>query len=499
MSDSITVLVAEDEEPLRLALVDLIRSEPGFEVVAVAADADEAIARAVEHSPDVALLGVKMPGGGGRRVAAEMRLGSPDTAIVILSAYDDRATVIDMLRAGAIAYLLKGTPPEEMLEALRRAVRGQASLDGVVAADLARELTARSGIAEHEQHFAALLESAPDAVVIIDAGGAIVLVNAQTESLFAYKRTELLGRPIETLLPDRFHDRHLGHREQYAADPRTRPWGAGLELAGRRKDGSEFPVDISLSSIATDSGLLMTAFVRDITERKAADELRRNLHERRVLLEHLVSAEEEERRRIAGDIHDDSIQAMTAAGMRLQILRRALVDPAHAQLLDDLQQTIRLAISRLRHLLFELRPPALDREGLVPALRAYLDEVGANSRASFRLEDATWTQPPERLHTLVYRIVQEAITNARKHSEATEIVVAVDEQHDGFVLRVTDNGVGFHVTTKTPRAGHLGLVAMRERAELAGGTLRTESEPGRGTTVELWIPREDQRAATALA
>jgi len=157
------------------------------------------------------------------------------------------------------------------------------------------------------------------------------------------------------------------------------------------------------------------------------------------------------------------------------------------------------AISRLRHLLFELRPPALDSEGLVPALRAYLDEAEANSSASFRLEDALRAQPPERLRAILYRIAQEAITNARKHSEATEIVVAVEEQRDGFVLRVTDNGVGFDVSAETPRAGHLGLVAMRKRAELAGGTLRTESERGLGTTVELWIPREDQPDGSALA
>ena len=122
-------------------------------------------------------------------------------------------------------------------------------------------------------------------------------------------------------------------------------------------------MDISPSAIEAGEGQLLTAFIRDITERQAAADLQRSLAERRALLEHLVSAGEEERERIASDIHDDSIQVITAAGIRLQMLRRELDDPKQLDLLADLEETIQLSISRLRHLLFELRPPALDREG----------------------------------------------------------------------------------------------------------------------------------------
>src|SRR6266496_881076 len=116
-----------------------------------------------------------------------------------------------------------------------------------------------------------LLEAAPDAMVCVDAGGRIVLVNAQTERLFGYRRDELAGQPVEILVPDAIKASHPAHRAGYVTDPRPRQMGAGIELAGRRRDGSTFPAEISLSAIDTGEGILVSAAVRDVTERQRAE------------------------------------------------------------------------------------------------------------------------------------------------------------------------------------------------------------------------------------
>lgn len=236
--------------------------------------------------------------------------------------------------------------------------------------------------------------------------------------------------------------------------------------------------------------------LRQVRAERAEDELHRSLEvlrrtdaERRRLLAYLAHAQEQERGRIAADIHDDSIQAITAVGIRLEMLKRRLVDPEHLLVLDELEGSVVMSIARLRHLLFELRPPVLDREGLAPALRMYLAEVSRDAGISFTLENRFKSEPPLETRTILYRIALEAFSNVRKHAQARALEVTLEEVEWGFLMRIRDDGQGFALDSASdPLPGHLGLTAMRERAELAGGRWRVISALGAGTTVECWLP-----------
>ena len=179
---------------------------------------------------------------------------------------------------------------------------------------------------------------------------------------------------------------------------------------------------------------------------------------------------------------------MTAAGMRLAMLRTKLEGSTGQEEVEKIEEVVERAIGRLRHLLFELHPPALDREGLAGAIGDYLRAlIDIGSEFRFNVEDRLADEPPTDIRVVCYRIVQEALVNVRKHARASRTAVVLDTVDGGTRVRVEDDGVGMSARPSPPR-GHMGLDAMRERAELAGGWLRITSPNGSGTVVEFWVP-----------
>jgi signal transduction histidine kinase len=222
---------------------------------------------------------------------------------------------------------------------------------------------------------------------------------------------------------------------------------------------------------------------------QSLEELKRADRARRLLLEKLMTAQEDERRRIAGDIHDDSIQVITAAYLRVELIRQALGDDPHADTLAKLDDALRTSIDRLRHMIFELRPAMLDTAGLVATIQEHLDQWARQTGADYTLANRLTGEPGALTRTTLYRIAAEALANVRKHAQATHVAVDLEEDGPGYLLRISDNGVGIVGRPPDDPTGHFGVSMMAERAALAGGWCRIEANDSRpGTTVVAWAP-----------
>jgi PAS domain S-box-containing protein len=364
------------------------------------------------------------------------------------------------------------------------------------------------GLREAEETYRELVEGVP-AILYVDA------IDDLSSNLYTSPQIErILGFTGDQWREDpgfwmaRLHE---GDRERVMGENRrTNETGEPFHAEYRiiAADNREVWVRDEAVLVRSDAGepMFWRGMMLDITEQKLAEEklqrsvemLRRTMAERRQLLSRLEEAQEEERKRIASDIHDDSIQVIGAADLRVQVLQREITDPTQGEALADIHDTMQLAIERLRHLLFELRPPALDREGLVATLRLYLDQADPDERLEYELDDRLDGEPPSETRAVLFRLAQEAVTNARKHSNATTLRLLLSSEDGGVRLRIADDGRGFDPREiAAPVPGHLGVPTMIERAELAGGWCRVDSKPGEGTTVESWIPLEPSRAVGA--
>jgi signal transduction histidine kinase len=239
--------------------------------------------------------------------------------------------------------------------------------------------------------------------------------------------------------------------------------------------------------VAQNLGLELQVEERTRDLRQSLEHLRVTDEQRRLLLARLVHVEEDERERLAGDIHDDPVQKLIAASMWLQLLRRDVSDPKHFEAIETILGVIGDAIGSLRTLTFRLRPSVLDEEGLAPALREFLDSLEADF--DHAVEDRLEHEPASELRVVLYRMAQEALNNVHKHANAKMVHVLLEHRRGGYLVRINDDGVGFTApASMRSERGHLGLSSMRERAAMAGGTCRLESLPGAGTTVEFWVP-----------
>jgi PAS domain S-box-containing protein len=330
------------------------------------------------------------------------------------------------------------------------------------------------------EEYREIFEVSPDGCLIVDEVGRIVGANARAEELFGYPRQELFAMNVDELVPTGLQFQHRALRERFQTAPRRRDMGSGLELRARRQDGLEVPVEIGLSPLLMSDGTLIVATVHDVTDRARL----------RAFGSGLLQGAEEERQRLARDLHDDTAQSLSALLLRLQMARRTGDPERREELLAEMHGEILRASESVRRILYGLRPPALEEAGVVAAIRAHLRNSLAESGLNVTLRaDAVedLLNPEGRL--ALYRIVQEALSNAVRHANAQNLRLRVRALDRAVRATVEDDGRGFVVeeAISAHRKG-LGVLGMQERAIIVGGRVEIESSPGRGTRVTIEIP-----------
>ena len=386
-----------------------------------------------------------------------------------------------------------------------------------------------------EDRFRELLEAAPDAIMQVDAEGRIILLNRVTEDMFGYTRDELLGQPVEVLIPLELHARHAEHRAQYRQHPMTRTMGSGLALEGIRKDGSRFPVEISLSPSSTEEGFRVTAIIRDTTERRIADDhLRRvqeeytqQLAEANAELE-MTNRELERANRLKSEFlasmsHELRTPLHTIIGFS-ELLGEELEGPLNEkqkrfvqhihkdslhllELINDVLDISKIEADRL-----ELRPEAFDFTALVAeSIGSVRSLAEAKSHILETASDVPTAVEADRLR--IKQVLVNLLSNAIKFTpEGGRIRLEARVQDFFVVVSVSDTGVGippeehesifekFHqvgATTKGVREGTgLGLAITKRLVEQHGGSIWVQSQPQQGSTFLFTLPIESAERKT---
>lgn len=350
--------------------------------------------------------------------------------------------------------------------------------------DITERKNASEALIQSEEKYRTLVEQATDAIFIADQTGRFVVVNPAAVKLSQYSEEELMQMTIY----------HLADPEEvkikpFAFEQMKSERGATSERKMRRKDGVLLDIEIN-AKFLSDGRFL--AFIRDITERKKAEtELNNSYKAIRKLTSHLQHAREEERKHIARNIHDELGQLLTVLKMDISWLGKkikALNIPSLTEKTDGVLELLNNTVQSVRRIAADLRPGLLDDLGLIAAIEWHLGEFGKRTgiETHFTTADVHTNLPVEHA-TSLFRIYQESMTNIARHAEATEIVVELVEENNRIALRIADNGKGFDASIIGKRKT-LGLLGMKERAEMMGGQFAVSKQPNGGMQIEVLLP-----------
>lgn len=358
-----------------------------------------------------------------------------------------------------------------------------------------------------------LLDAAPDAMVVVDQAGTIVLVNRQTESLFGYSRDELLGQQVEKLMPDQYRDRHMTHRQHFFRAPHVRPMGRGLELCGQHKDGTQFPIEISLSAVQSAQGSFVASAIRDVTARKEAELALKNARDV------AESATAMKSRFLAAASHDLR-QPLHSLGLYLSVMTRQLAEPNLLQVSDKMRNSLD-TMGELLDALLDISK--LDSGSVVPvkrdvAINELLDRIVTDNIQQAH-EKGLQVDCPETdcvVHSdpvLLERVLENYVTNAIRYTEQGRVSIDCDCSHGMARISVSDTGIGIPKDdldkvfeeyyqldnqARDRRKGlGLGLSIVKHIARLLDHPIGVVSAPGEGSTFTIDLPLGEPIAVQA--
>lgn len=433
-----------------------------------------------QFEPDLVLADNALPQFNGSEALKIVRETASDLPFILVTGSMTDEFAAHIIKSGADDYILK--------DRLTR-------LPGAINAALEKrksekeKLEAVRKLMQSEEKYRNLLESAPDAMVIVNRSGFIQLINAQTEKMFGYAGQEIIGRNVGILLPERYKNADDITRYERAD---VLQLGDGYELFGKRKDGQEFPVELRLSRLETGDGPVVTAAIRDITERRAAEKvlkemeekiLNQKIQEQKKITRAIIKAQEKERNRIGQELHDNVNQILVGTKLYLEMARK---DDAKAK--EHIVYSIGLVQSSINEirLLSTKNVTPLKNINLKELLQMLVDELNKTSGIkSDLIYDITGKPMDDDLKLNVYRIIQEQINNIVKHSAAKNASISIRQDDQHIIVAVADDGRGFDMAKK--RKG-IGISNMINRVESFNGEVHIETSLENGCKVEFKLP-----------
>ena len=343
---------------------------------------------------------------------------------------------------------------------------------------IVQRMRAEEALQKSTSELTNIIETAMDAILTVNEDQLLVMINPAAERLFGFECKDVVGKPLNELMPARFRKKHTDHIRTFGQTNTTnRNMGNMGTLWGRRANGEEFPIEVSISQVNVSGEKLYTAIIRDITERK--------------LLEAQIqeSATLEERNRIARELHDSVTQSLYSINLQsdatIMALSSGRVEDAEKRL-QTLKDIAQESMTEMRLLIYELHPSILEEAGLVAALRQRLETVESRSGIEVDLQVEGEQRMPIAVEKELYQISLEGLNNVLKHAKAKQVLVRLSFEHDRCRLTIQDDGVGFDLE-RTDRYGGYGLANIKDRLEQIGGELTIITEPGKGTTLDIEV------------